>query len=62
MEDSLKVEVDEETGTVHLDWDPNDTKWSWLNGLTSDEIGTIISRYLQSLQDELSYEESESSI
>jgi len=53
MEDSLKVEVNDETGQITLDWDPNDPNWSWLNDLTSEQVGDIISEYLKHRLDEI---------
>jgi len=29
-------------GSFAFEWDPNDKRWSWLNGLTDDQIKTII--------------------
>ena len=39
--DSLKVNQNED-GTFTLEWDKEDPKWSFLNGLTSKEITAII--------------------
>ena len=41
ISDSLKVEQNED-GTFTLEWDKDDPKWSFLNGMTSQEIQTII--------------------
>ena len=29
-------------GSFAFEWDPKDERWSWLNGLTDDQIKTII--------------------
>jgi hypothetical protein len=39
--DSLKINQNED-GTFTLEWDKDDPKWSFLNGMTSKEIQTII--------------------
>lgn len=44
-EDSLKV-IQNEDGGFTLEWDKNDPKWNFLNGLTSKEIGTMISNVI----------------
>jgi hypothetical protein len=41
ISDSLKVEQNQD-GTFTLEWDKNDPKWNFLNGLTSKEITAII--------------------
>ena len=46
MNDSLKVHQNED-GSFSLEWDKEDTKWSWLNGLTSKEIRVIIEKAIQ---------------
>lgn len=56
MEDSLKVDFDEETGQVTLDWNPEDPKWSFLNDLTEDEISDMV---IKSLKDALARETDE---
>ena len=39
--DSLKVEQNKD-GSFTLEWDKDDPKWSFLNGMTSQEIQTIV--------------------
>ena len=39
--DSLKVEQNQD-GTFTLEWDKDDPKWSFLNGMTAKEIQTIV--------------------
>lgn len=60
MEDSLKVEVNDETGQITLDWDANDPNWSWLNDLTSEQVGDIITEYLKHRLDDLDLDDTES--
>ena len=42
MEDGLKVDFNEETGEMNLEWDPEDPRWSFLNGLTEEELSDMI--------------------
>jgi hypothetical protein len=52
-EDSLKVNFDDETGEITLEWDPNDTQWNFLRDLTSEEISDMIMKHaMETLQDE----------
>ena len=46
MEDSLTV-TENNDGSFTLDWDPQDPKWSWLNGLTSKEIQVIVEQAIK---------------
>jgi|TARA_Y100000022_G_scaffold116285_1_gene100424 hypothetical protein len=39
--DSLKVSQNED-GSFTLEWDKDDPQWNFLNGLTSQEIQTMI--------------------
>lgn len=41
MEDGLKIDQNTD-GTFTLEWDKEDPKWSFLNGMTSKEITAII--------------------
>ena len=41
ISDSLKVEQNKD-GSFTLEWDKDDQKWSFLNGMTTQEIQTII--------------------
>lgn len=41
MEDGLKIDQNAD-GTFTLEWDKEDPKWSFLNGMTSKEITAII--------------------
>jgi hypothetical protein len=41
IDDGLKV-TENDDGTFTLEWDPCDTRWSVLNGMTSEQIGDMI--------------------
>jgi hypothetical protein len=47
--DSLKI-VEQPDGSFQMEWDKEDPKWSWLNGLTSSEIRVIME---QAIKEEL---------
>ena len=47
--DSLKI-IENADGTFAMEWDKNDQKWNWLNGLTSKEIQVIME---QAIKEEL---------
>jgi hypothetical protein len=49
MEDSLKI-VEQPDGSFQMEWDKNDPKWKFLNGLTSAEIQVIMK---QAINEEL---------
>jgi len=44
--DSLTI-TENEDGSFTMDWDPQDPKWSWLNGLTSKEIQVIMEQAIK---------------
>jgi hypothetical protein len=44
--DSLKVNYNEETGEIQLEWDPQDPEWNWLAGLTPEEIRDMLMEQL----------------
>ena len=50
--DSLKISQNED-GTFTMDWDSQDPKWSWLNGLTQKEIQVIVQQAVQDYLDDL---------
>ena len=52
MEDTLKI-TENEDGTFAMDWNPQDPKWSWLNGLTSKEIQVIVEQAIKDYLDGL---------
>jgi len=47
-EDSLKVSENED-GTLALEWDPNDPRYSFLNEMTQDEINAFFTHALTTL-------------
>jgi len=51
-DDSLKISQNED-GTFTMDWDPQDSRWSWLNGLTSKEVSVIMGQAIQDYLDDL---------
>jgi hypothetical protein len=51
-EDSLKISQNED-GSFTMDWDPQDSRWSWLNGLTSKEVSVIMGQAIQDYLDDL---------
>ena len=44
--DTLKISENAD-GSFTMDWDPQDPKWSFLNGLTSAEIQVMIQQAIQ---------------
>ena len=51
MEDSLKVTQNED-GSFTMDWDPQDPKWSWMNGLTQKEMQVIMEQAIKDFLDD----------
>ena len=47
--DTLKI-TENADGSFTMDWDKNDPKWAWMNGLTSAEIQVIMK---QAINEEL---------
>jgi len=39
--DSLSIE-ERDDGSYTINWDPNDPKWSWMNGLSEQEISEFV--------------------
>ena len=52
MEDSLKISQNED-GSFTMDWDQQDSKWSWLNGLTQKEVQVIMEKAIKDYLDDL---------
>lgn len=52
--DSLKIDYDEDTGQITIDWDKDDPNWNFLNKMSHEEIQTMIITNLEELvkQDE----------
>jgi len=51
-DDSLKMTQNED-GSFTMDWDSQDPKWSWLNGLTQKEIQVIVEKAIKDYLDDL---------
>jgi hypothetical protein len=51
-EDSLKISQNED-GSFTIEWDKQDSRWSWLNGLTQKEIQVIVRQAVQDYLDDL---------
>ena len=51
-DDSLKISQNED-GPFSMEWDKQDPKWSWLNGLTNKEIQVIMKQAIQDYLDDL---------
>jgi hypothetical protein len=55
--------IENSDGSFAFEWDPQDKRWSWLNGLTDEQIKTIIEEsvqtkeLLESISDELRFKE-----
>lgn len=49
--DSLKI-TQKEDGSFEMDWDPQDPKWSWLNGLTSEQVSLIMQEAIKDYLDD----------
>lgn len=52
--DSLKMTQNED-GSFTMDWNPEDPKWSWLNGLTENEIQVIVEQAIKDYLDDLGH-------
>ena len=51
-EDSLKISQNED-GSFTIEWDKQDSRWSWLNGLTQKEVQVIMEQAIKDYLDEL---------
>ena len=47
--DSLKI-TENADGSFTMNWDKNDPKWAWMNGLTNEQVQIIIK---QAINEEL---------
>ena len=50
-DDSLKISQNED-GSFTMEWDKQDSKWSWLNGLTQKEIQVIMEQAIKDFLDD----------
>ena len=39
--DSLKI-VEQPDGSFQMEWDEKDLRWSWLNGMSNEEVKIIL--------------------
>lgn len=39
--------IENPDGSFAFEWDPKDERWSWLNGLTDEQIKSIIEETVQ---------------
>ncbi len=46
MKDTLEI-TENGDGSFTMDWDPEDPKWKFLNGLTSKEIQVIVEQAIK---------------
>ena len=51
-DDSMKISQNED-GSFTMEWDKQDSRWSWLNGLTQKEIQVIMEQAIKDYLDEL---------
>jgi len=58
-EDSLKV-TENEDGTLGIEWDPNDPKYSFLNTMTQEELNAYFTRALEEYIKEIENESNNS--
>lgn len=42
--------IQNEDGSFAFEWDPKDERWVWLNGLTDEQIKSIIEESVQTQQ------------
>lgn len=60
MDQNYGLEVTEnQDGTFTLQWDENDTRWSWLNALSEEEATKILTDAIESYLDELKQKENQ---
>ena len=58
MEDSLKIDFNEDTGEIKIEWDPQDPKWSFLNSCSEEDLHFLI---IKSLEEKINECETQSS-
>ena len=51
-DDGLTIKENED-GSLTLEWDEKDPRWSMLNGLTQEEITAMLTKGLEKLKSEL---------
>lgn len=50
--DSLKI-IRNDDGSFSAEWDPQDPKWSFLNGLTGNEIQVILKQAIKDFENDI---------
>lgn len=58
MEDSLKINFNEDTNEMSIEWDQDDPKWSFLNSFSTEDLESFI---IKSLEEKINEFESQSS-
>jgi hypothetical protein len=41
--------IENPDGSYTFEWDPKDSRWSWMNGLTDDQVKIIIEQSIQEI-------------
>jgi len=54
-EDSLKV-TEQQDGTLEIEWNPNDPRYSFLNTMSQEEINAFFTRAIEELVKEIENE------
>jgi hypothetical protein len=39
--------IENSDGSYAFEWDPKDSRWNWMNGLTDDQVRIIIEQAIQ---------------
>ena len=50
--DTMRVSQNED-GTFNIEWHPDDPKWSWLNGMTQEQVQIILEKAIEDFMEEL---------
>jgi hypothetical protein len=52
-DDSGLIVRQNEDGTFELEWDEKDSRWSWLNGMSNEEVKIILQDAIKNSMEEL---------
>jgi hypothetical protein len=52
-DDSGLIVRQNEDGTFQLEWDEKDSRWSWLNGMSNEEVKIILQDAIKNSMEEL---------
>ena len=44
--------IENPDGSFTFEWDPKDSRWEWMNGLTDDQVRIIINQAIQDRLDQ----------